>query len=194
MRLTLVVATLAAAAALIATSCGGNGDQDSSRDSPSALGSPTPLSMDDWAEQVCALAAAVDDNLDVPDKEMQGTLTERRQWVAEIVAPRAEELALIEEDIATLHPPNEVVEFAGTFTNYHDDFRLTVNSIVGAWQELVDTAEEAQSTGEINAASIAFARAKREAIEGMTPLDQAWLVSDNMRKALSEPQDCGFLH
>lgn len=187
MRFSLILATFVAAAALLASSC-------SDRVPPSATPTPTPLSMDDWAERVCALAVEVADTLDVPDRESQGTLAERKQWVAGTVAPRAEALALIEEDIAALQPPPEVAEFSGSFIDYHADFQLTVNRIVRAWRELVDTAEEAQSTEEIEAASIAFFRAKREAIARMMTFDNAWLVSGEMKDALSQPRDCGFLH
>jgi len=201
MRFSLILATFAAAAALLATSCAGNGDNDSPTGSPPAAGSPSAtLSFKEmwllgaWGERVCALAVEVADTLDVPDTESQGTLAERKQWVAEIVAPRVEELALIEEDIAILQPPDEVVEFSGSFTNYHDAFRRTVNIIAGAWQALVDTVGEAQSAEEVDTASVAFARAKQQAMAEMLTFDNAYLVSREMKDALSQPKDCGFLH
>lgn len=150
--------------------------------------------MTEWGKQVCALSVKAAGALDVPGLVSPATLTleARKQRAAEVLAPRAAALAAAAEELAAVQPPKEVEEFSGTFTNYHAALQRTIADLAMAWQNLVNSAASAQSEDEINAANEVLMRADDNGDQ--TILLNPWSVSNDMRAALTAPEDCGILN
>jgi len=184
----LVAAGLLAVAAVLLAAC-----SDSAP--PPATPTPTPLSLDDWAEQFCALSAEAADTLDVPAPEDPETLTleERREWVFEVVAPRVEALDGTAEELAAMHQPLAVVDDAQGFLDIHEMLLPELGRITAALSRVVYAAK--YGTEEINTAYDRFVRVQNEVVESLESYYcNNWVVSDETRAALSQPQDCGLLN
>ena len=152
--------------------------------------------MAEWGKQVCAFSVEAAAALDVPGLGSPEalTLTARKVRAAEVLAPRANALAAAAEGLGAMQPPKEVQESSGAFTNYHAALQRTIADLATAWQTLVNSAASARSAEEINAANVVLMRADDDADQTLALVGNAYLVSDEMRKALAEPEDCGILN
>jgi hypothetical protein len=165
--------------------CGGNDDK--SGQSPTA--SPavtTPLTVTQWAEQVCTLSVDAADalNTDPVDTSVM-SLDERRQRAAEVLAPRAATLGDVAREISGLQSLQLTAEF-------HTVLHTTMADVAAAWQRLVDTAKNAQSVDELNAANDAFTHAQDLADAKVVIAYGA--LDGQATAALSQPADCGVLN
>ena len=179
-----VCCALALAVALVAC---GDGDGGGDRQSPAASPGDAALSVEAWAGQVCALSVKAADTLDVPGPEDPETLAldQRKQRAADVLAPLAQALGVTAQDLADLQPPAAAAEL-------HDVLRTTMADISLAWQDLVDAAERAESSEELNAANDVLIQAQNEADAAVIA---AYHVLDReVTAALSEPEDCGILN
>ena len=186
-RLLVAGCALAVVAALVACTNGGDSGNGDSEDSPAPAASPTPLALDDWVDQVCALAVEAADTLDVPGPEDPETLTlaERKQRAAEVLAPRARALEETGQDISRLEPPQEAAEF-------NEVLRITMLDVASVWTDLVNEAEQAESDERLNQANDVFVQGQNEADAAVIAAYDA--LDDETTAALSEPEDCGILN
>lgn len=188
-RLLLAGCALAVAAALVACTDGdnGSGNGGGSEDSQAPAASPTPLALDDWVEQVCALAVEAADTLDVPGPEDPETLSlqERKQRAADVLTPRARALKETGQDISRLEPPEEAAEF-------NEVLRITMLDVASIWQDLVTEAEQSESAERLNQANDVFIQGQNEADAAVLAAYDA--LDDETAAALSEPEDCGVLN
>ena len=176
---------LALTVALVAC---GDGDSAGNRQSPTAgPGDATALTVTAWVDQVCALAVEAADALGaagaVNPEAM--SLEERKQRAAEVLTPLAEALGVTAQDLAGLHPPEPAGEF-------HEALQTTMADISSAWLDLVDAADRAESSDQIDAANATFIQAQDNADAKVIAAYQS--LDAEVTAALSRPEDCGILN
>jgi hypothetical protein len=145
------------------------------------------LTVEAWAEEVCALSVEAANTLDTPNPVDPATLTleERKQRATEVLAPRARALGETAQQVRALQPPPAAAEF-------HEVLHATMADVSGAWLDLVDGADRAASADELNAANEIFIQAQDEADAQVIAAYEA--LDDEVTAALSQPEDCGVLN
>jgi hypothetical protein len=164
----------------------GNGDND--RAKPAATPSAAAaLTLDVWADKVCALAVEAADTLGAagPVNAEAMSLEERKQRAAEVLAPLAKSLGATADELAALEPPEAAADF-------YDVMQTTMADISSAWLELVAAAGAAQSGAEIDAANEAWTQAQDAADAEVVAAYEA--LDSEVTAALSQPEDCGILN
>ena len=184
-RSLLACSVLALFATLVAC---GDGDNAGSRQSPTAgPGDATALPVPAWVDQVCALAVEAANTLNTPGPTVPvtPTLEERKQRATDVLAPRARALAETARKIRALQPPEPAGEF-------HEVLQTTMADISSAWLDLVDAADRAESSDQIDAANATFIQAQDNADAMVIAAYQA--LDAEVTAALSQPEDCGILN
>jgi hypothetical protein len=183
-RLLAACLALGLAVALLACS-----DDDGGGDGASPAASPeaTPLTMAEWAVQVCAFSVEAADTLDVPGTDDPSTLTleEREERAADVLAPRAEALSETAEDIAALEPPEEAAGFNAVIAT-------TMADVAAAWLDLVAVAETARTGDDLDTANQAFLNTQNEADRDVIAAYQS--LGADAKAAVSQEEDCGVLN